>query len=142
MRKIITIVILLALYSAYSAEVFYGDAVIERILRVYDGDTYYVNLKDFPPIIGTNVGIRLRGVDCPEIRKECSKILAIEVRDYVIAKFKNAKKIELKRMSRDKYFRIDADIYVDGSDLAKELIKLGYAKSYDGGTKTSWKCSN
>lgn len=140
MHKILIFVILLTSYLAYPAERYYGDAVIEKIVRVYDGDTYYVNLKNFPPIIGANVGIRLRGVDCPEIKTGCSKSLAIEVRNYVISKFNNAKKIELKRMSRDKYFRIGADIYIDGSNLAKELIKLGYAKPYYGGTKTSWKC--
>jgi tRNA G10 N-methylase Trm11 len=42
--------------------------------------------------------------------------------------------------SNNKYFRILADVYVDGVNLADELIQHGHAKSYDGGTKSSWEC--
>jgi micrococcal nuclease len=49
---------------------------------------------------------------------------------------KNAKVIELKNMKRGKYFRIVADVYYDGKNLAEILIKNKLAVKYDGGTKT------
>ena len=47
-------------------------------------------------------------------------------------------KIELRNMRRGKYFRIVADVFIDGIDLAQLLITAGLARSYDGGTKSEW----
>jgi endonuclease YncB( thermonuclease family) len=41
-------------------------------------------------------------------------------------------------MQRGKYFRIVADVYVDGSDLGQELIEKGLAKPYHGEKKPKW----
>lgn len=140
MRKTMIFLLLFSFFSISAEELTYGNAEIEKIVRIYDGDTYFVNLKNMPPIIAKNIGIRLRGADTPELKTGCTKGLAKEAKEYVTNKFARAKKIELRNMSRDKYFRIDCDVYVDGVNLANELIKLGYAKSYDGETKSNWKC--
>jgi endonuclease YncB( thermonuclease family) len=41
-----------------------------EIVSVYDGDTIFVNVSDWPDIIGKRIGVRLRGIDCPEIDDE------------------------------------------------------------------------
>ena len=41
-------------------------------------------------------------------------------------------------MQRGKYFRILADVYIDGKNLADDLIKAGHARSYDGGKRLGW----
>ena len=41
-------------------------------------------------------------------------------------------------MQRGKYFRILADVEVDGVDLGTLLVKEGLAKVYDGGKKSDW----
>ena len=38
---------------------------------------------------------------------------------------KDAEQINLKNMERGKYFRIAADVYVDGESLADMLIEAG-----------------
>jgi len=55
-----------------------------------------------------------------------------------VALLRGAKVIELKNMKRGKYFRIIADVYVDGENLASILIKKGLARPYDGGKRKSW----
>ena len=40
---------------------------------------------------------------------------------------KDAERIDLKNMGRGKYFRIVADVYVDGGNLAETLIDSGMA---------------
>jgi endonuclease YncB( thermonuclease family) len=40
-------------------------------------------------------------------------------------------------MKRRKYFRIVADVFVDGQDLGQELTQKGLAKPYEGGKKRS-----
>lgn len=48
------------------------------------------------------------------------------------------KTIELKSIQRGNYFRILADAYVDGENLADGLIKSGDARSYEGGKRLGW----
>ena len=43
---------------------------------------------------------------------------------------KDAEQITLKNMERGKYFRIAADVIVDGESLADILIEAGMAKKY------------
>ena len=53
---------------------------------------------------------------------------------------KDAEQITLKNMERGKYFRIAADVIVDGENLADQLIDAGVAVKYDGGKKTHKWC--
>ena len=65
-------------------------------------------------------------------------VKAKEARDFVKAMLSNAKEITLANVTRDKYFRVLADVYVDGVSLSELLIENKLAFSYDGGTKRSW----
>ena len=49
---------------------------------------------------------------------------------------KDAEQISLKNMERGKYFRIAADVIVDGESLVDMLIEAGMAVRYDGGKHT------
>ena len=64
--------------------------------------------------------------------------MAIKAKEFTENKLKNGKIIKLKNMQRGKYFRIVADVVVDGNDLGELLIREGLAKKYDGGKKSSW----
>lgn len=106
----------------------YGSAVVDTIISVYDGDTFRCNIIGYPDIIGKNISIRIRGIDTPEIRgsSDCEKRDAYRIRDYVEDRLRSAKIIVLKDVGRPKYFRLLADILVDGVDLARELVDLGF----------------
>jgi endonuclease YncB( thermonuclease family) len=116
----------------------YGSVVVDEIVSVFDGDTFRCNIKSLPPIIGENISIRVNGVDTPEIRgkSDREKLLAIEAREFVRQVFQDAKIIILKDIQRPKYFRLLADVFVDGVGLGGLLINKGLAVPYDGGTKT------
>ena len=53
---------------------------------------------------------------------------------------KDVEQIELKNMERGKYFRIAADVIVDGENLADMLVEAGVAVRYDGGRKNHKWC--
>ena len=53
---------------------------------------------------------------------------------------KDAEQIILRNMERGKYFRIAADVIVDGENLADMMIEAGMAISYNGGKKTHKWC--
>ncbi len=126
-------------YGIYAGEE-YGNAVVDKVISVYDGDTFRVNIKDYPPIIGEDMPIRIAGINTPEIRGTTgyTQEVAQKARKFTQYQLKKAKIIELKNMRRGKYFRIVADVYIDGVNLSRELIRVGLAKRYDGGPRPTW----
>lgn len=116
---------------------------VAKINRVYDGDTFFANLYNLPDIFGKDIGIRLVGIDTPELNStdSCNRAQAKAARAYLEQKLKAACRIELRNLSRDKYFRVDAVIYVDGVNINQEMVTKGYAKAYTGeGPKPTHTC--
>ena len=142
--KILLAVLLICLMPVTSlADKAYGSVTIAEVTSIYDGDTLRANIPEYPPIIGQHMGIRINGIDTPEIRGECEqeKKLARKAKQYTVMALRNAKKIELRNMQRGKYFRIVADVYADGRSVGEGLIREGLAVVYDGGKKIKSWCS-
>ena len=118
----------------------YGTVIVSRVISVYDGDTFRVDIDSLPPIVGKNIPIRLNGVDTPEIQGKCQyeKDLALKARNFVRSKLANAKVIKLTNLQRGKYFRVVADVMIDGDSLERELLENKLAYKYTGGKKSSW----
>jgi micrococcal nuclease len=118
----------------------YGNIIVDKVGTVYDGDTFSVTINQWPEIIGKNISVRLKNVDTPEMKGACYQeiLKAREAKKFTVQRLRSAKKVELKNMSRDKYFRIDADVFIDGKDLAQELINNQLATAYSGGIKPDW----
>lgn len=118
----------------------YGNLTVSEVVSVYDGDTFKANICHIHPIIGEKISVRIAGIDTPEIRgkTEREKRLAIKARDFAEAKLRCAKQVSLRHIRRDKYFRLLADVYCDGQNLAQALIDAKLAVPYDGGKKRAW----
>ena len=118
----------------------YGTVTVSKVISVYDGDTFRVDIDSLPPIVGKNIPIRLNGVDTPEIQGKCQyeKDLALKARDFVRNKLANAKEIKLTKLQRGKYFRVVADVMLDDVSLEQELLENKLAYKYTGGKKSSW----
>jgi len=140
MKKLFLVITLCLGAFVVQAATEYGSVTVSKVISVYDGDTFRVNIGSLPPIVGKNIPIRLEGVDTPEIQGKCQyeKDLAIKARDFVRSKLDNAKEIMLNNLQRGKYFRIVADVTVDGVSLEKELLENKLAYKYSGGKKSSW----
>ena len=139
-KKLLLIFIcFLGVFTAQAAPE-YGTAIVSKVISVYDGDTFRVDIDSLPPIVGKNIPIRLNGVDTPEIRGKCQyeKDLAHKARDFVRNKLANAKEIKLTKLQRGKYFRVVADVMIDGVSLEQELLENKLAYKYTGGKKSSW----
>ena len=127
--------------TSWGGDSNYDALTVTQLVRVYDGDTFYVDIDGLHPIIGQNTPIRLRGVDTPEVgrRSKCDeeKILGNQAKVFVEDRLTGAK-IILLNVDRGKYFRIIADVTYDGVDLATELLKAGHGRKYDGGKRSGW----
>ena len=51
-KKVLLTVLLLVPLSVFGADSNYGDLTVTRLIRVYDGDTFYVDIDELHPIIG------------------------------------------------------------------------------------------
>ena len=133
-------VLLIVMLLQVQAAPQYGTVTVSKVISVYDGDTFRVNIDSLPPIVGKNIPIRVNGVDTPEIRGKCQyeKNLALKARDFVRGKLANAKEIKLTNLQRGKYFRVVANVLVDGVSLEQELLDNELAYEYSGGKKLSW----
>lgn len=108
-----------------------------KVLRNYDADTITVDVPGIHPLIGKNISVRVRGIDAPEIKgkNQCEKDAARTARRLVENLLKNAIRVDLSDVDRDKYFRVLADVKIDGQDLKAVLIKNRLAYDYGGGKK-------
>jgi endonuclease YncB( thermonuclease family) len=106
-------------------------------VKNYDADTITVNIPGLHPVVGKNMNIRVRGVDTPEIRTKnsCEKEKGRHAKKLVRNLLKKAKRIDLTNIERGKYFRIVADVVIDGKSLTAYLVKNGLGYPYEGGTK-------
>ena len=134
--RFLFLIFLLLVSPAYAKS--FGDYSGAIYLRNYDGDTITFNLPGLNSIIGEKISIRVNGIDTPEIKGKCEKEKydAQQVRDMVADILKDAEQITLKNMERGKYFRIAADVFVDGENLSEVLVGAGMAIRYSGGKKT------
>ena len=118
----------------------YEDVKISKVISIYDGDTLRVNIDSFPDIVGKNIRIRIKGIDAPEIKGKCQTEinLAIMARDYLRNVINQSSQIELRNIKRGKYFRIVGELYIDGENISKDLVKKRLANPYQGGKKSNW----
>jgi len=142
MYSLVPLILLLVIPAAINASPNYGSIAISSITSVYDGDTFRANIPNYPPIVGENIGIRINGIDTPEILGKCAKEISLAKDAQRLAEktLRSAKVIELRNLQRGKYFRVVADVYADGVNVGDELVKESLAVVYDGGKKVKDWC--
>ena len=130
----------LFLYVFVSAYIFAEDFSNVQFVRLYDGDTIYVDIAGLPALFGDDIPIRLARADTPEIRGACKreKELAYKAKAYVSSLLENAQTIQLTNTKRGKYFRIIAEVIADGVNISDKLLEKNYAVPYYGGKKHHW----
>lgn len=108
-----------------------------KVEKVVDGDTLDV-------VIDVGFGmfckqrVRVNGIDTPEKNSTDlqEKKMGQEATEFVESWVRKQKKLRIKTYKDDKYGRLLADIYGDaGESLNEQMVKLGFAWKYDGGTK-------
>ena len=103
----------------------------------YDGDTFKPLISGVPDFI-SKLNVRVRGVDTPEMRNRkkhrrgrCERALASRAKEFTRQVLSGARRIDLLNLGWAQYSRIEADVLVDGKDLASMIIqnRFGVAKN-------------
>lgn len=119
----------------------YGTARVDEVVAIYDGDTFTVNVHEWPAVIGERIKVRIAGINAPERRSRCDteaekvreRELAAEARMHVVERLRGAREVELREIERGSFFRLLAEVYLDGESLGDELLQMGLALPYQKG---------
>ena len=96
------------------------------ITSCYDVDTCRTN---------TGERIRLACIDTPELRgKRAQPGPAIAARDY-LRSLVVGREVSIRRITKDRYERTVAELFVDGTNVQQQLVASGHAEIY-------WKYAN
>ena len=58
----------------------YYDTITDfEIVKVKDGDTFVINVKNIPDVFGEEIAVRIRGIDTPELKDEREEIRKISI---------------------------------------------------------------
>lgn len=125
------IIILLFLFCFCMYAKTYNDTITDFEI-VKDGDTFVINIPNIPDVFGSEIAVRIRGIDTPELRdtREEVKEQAYRAKAELEKLLLNAKEIILYNIGRDKYFRILASVKADGIDIGEYMIKNKFALKY------------
>lgn len=135
MKKILIPALLLLSSVSYAADNY-------KVLRVIDGDTVEISAPFLPKPLKPEMGLRILGIDTPEkdFRAQCDSEnkLGHAATDFTTNLVKNAKRIKVEIVDKDKYFRLLGNLIIDGKSLADSLIENKLAREYHGEKKESW----
>ena len=120
-----------------TTSVFKPEITTAKVVKVYDGDTITIATPlpyENSPVF--RFSVRLRGIDCPEIRtkddneKECGKKARGIMIEQVFGKI-----VRLENVDYDKYGRVLADVYYRKLNIGEFMLKNRLAVEYHGKTK-------
>lgn len=134
----VTFIMLIAYSNVEAAEVYPGPYKVTNI-DVYDGDTFKADVKLWPGLT-IRTGIRIAGIDTPEIRGKCltEKLWAKKAKEELISLLVGF--IHIYNVQNGKYAgRVVADVATDTAEVGFEMIESGLARKYTGkGARASW----
>ena len=130
--------LLLLIFNIAYSQTYRGEITDFELVRVRDGDTFIINIKNVPDVFGSEIAVRIRGIDTPELddSRKAIKDIAYKAKFELEKLLTSSKKIVLYDLGRDKYFRVLASVKADDIDVGKYLIQKGLAKKYTG--KKEW----
>ena len=123
--------------DVHNTETYIPKITCGKVIKVYDGDT--ITVAAYLPESNKQVykfSVRLRGIDSAEIRGSSAteKKHAIVARDALSERILN-QYVDIKNVSTEKYGRLLADVYFEGTNMNNWMVSNNYAVEYDGGTK-------
>ena len=125
----------------------YGSVTVDEVTSFRDGDTFVVNINDWPAVIGERIPVRIEGIQAPERRSRCDteaekareRQLAADARIYLVERLRGADEIELRNIERGSFYRIIAEVWADGEDIGEEMLAEGHAlRSVEGQGGKAW----
>ena len=121
-KIILTIALSLCLYACNQNSAV--DTNTYSIERIIDGDTF----------VADGIKIRLWGIDAPEKNEELAFASTLYLETLL-----SQGKVDCKFKHKDRYKRDVMQCFVDGNDIASDLVRFGLASDYERYSKGHYK---
>jgi len=110
---------------------------IKELVKNIDGDTIDI-IIDLGFSLTKKERVRLAGIDTPECRTRDleEKTFGLEAKEYLAMRLNASKNLIVKTEKDGKYGRMLGWLYDEDRCINEDMILLGYAWAYDGGSKT------
>ena len=131
MALILLTSIILPLHSLAELPKTYGDAEVEKIIKVYEDYAVNCDVNDWPEIIGSDIKVMIKGIEPPEIVLSGGKpntFFKLQLKKFMQKAFDDAESIKLENIERAETFALKANIVLDEKNLADLLIEAGLAR--------------
>lgn len=109
----------------------YGSATVAKIVAVDNTYTFRCDVKGWPAVIGTDIGIRINAITEPLIvaeNRKPNRFFQMQAKKFLSAHLAKSKTITLENIKRGKDFSLIADVVTDSNSLAEILIENGFAR--------------
>jgi len=114
----------------------YGQAVVEKVLRVDSQCRIICDIRDWPAIIGKEMPVQIKGLDPKQTFGLSARQFILETLNAALSQNPQAAepnqpaqtKVLLNHIQRGEAFCLIADVEVSGRDLGQMLVDKGYAK--------------
>ncbi|MCB9784417.1 MAG: thermonuclease family protein [Candidatus Omnitrophica bacterium] len=103
-----------------SSQIPTDQALSGTVLTVADGDTMTLRVD------GQKVKVRLQGIDCPERQQAYGQEAGDFIREQV-----QGEQVEVRKLGVDQYDRVLGEVFLNGENLNKELLREGLAWWYE-----------
>ena len=109
-----------------------------KVLKVYDGDTITIGFSLYGSLYRTQV--RLLGIDTPELKgaTEEERAKARAAKDALSELILGKVVLLRNTKTKDKYGRLLADLMLGEVFVNSYMLEEGFARPYDGKTKSVW----
>jgi hypothetical protein len=129
-QLIFAVLLVLHLSAVVTAATQYSDCRVERLITVHSAGSFTCKPFGWQGIGPVRLRVQVAGVELKEddLIADRDEEKTQDPRDFTAAKLKAAGSIELKNIEMRNYFRVIADVYIDGQSLADQLIGAGLAE--------------
>lgn len=102
-----------------------------KVIAVKDGDTF-VAMASIWFNLSALLSVRIAGIDTPELTSHDPEIRAdaVAAREWLTKRLGERSQVVLKAYKLDHFGRVIADVFIDGTSVADELLELGLAVHY------------
>jgi len=122
-QGILLLIALILISSVVTAADSDKDYPVSEILKVRSVTEFDCRINGYKYAESARFRVQVQNV------KINQQLPADETVEYLHERLKNARQILLQNVQFHNYFRVEADVLVDGRDLGQELIELGLATS-------------
>ena len=128
MKNIFTLFFVFIIFDnyLYSDKIYNEELSYFQYERTIDGDTFVISIKNIHALFGDNISVRTRGINTPEKKEKGYS----ESKKALEKLLESGVEIRIINLSRDKYFRVVADVYVGDVNVREYMLKNDLAVVY------------